>query len=223
MNCALWYINSRGVKEASKALSDRFREDMSIECKSNIIHKYRLLWLNLSELVQMLGNAYARTYSTYSLFMFVNVTIATYGAISEIIDAGMSLKVVGLIFLTSYCIFLLYVFCNCSHKATVQVAHGVQDTLLNLNILNLDLQTQREIDLFIIAIEMNPPVVSLRGYASINRELLISVSLLFLENKIVTIISLFQFFSKIAIYLLVLLQFKLSLIAQNAYVKGKTG
>lgn len=176
MNCALWYINSRAIKEASKALSDRFRADMGIECKSAVIHNYRLLWLNLSELVQMLGNAYARTYSTYSLFMFVNVTIATYGALAEIIDKGMSLKVIGLIFLAVYCILLLFVFCDCSHKATLEVAQGVQNTLLNLNLLNVDLQTQREIDLFIIAIEMNPPVVSLRGYADINRELLSSVS-----------------------------------------------
>lgn len=176
MNCALWFINSKAIKQASKALSHRFRADMGIECKSAVIHKYRLLWLNLSEIVQSLGNAYARTYSTYSLFMCVNVTIAIYGAISEIIDKGMSLKVYGLLFLSSYCIFLLYVFCDCSHKASLEVAQGVQNTLLNLNLLNLDLQTQKEIDLFIIAIEMNPPVVSLRGYAAINRDLLISVS-----------------------------------------------
>lgn len=116
------------MKEASKALSNRFRADMGIECKSVVIHKYRLLWLNLSELVQMLGNAYARTYSTYSLFMFVNVTIAIYGAISEMIDNGLSLKVLGLIFVASYCSFLLYVFCDCSHKASLEVAQGVQNT-----------------------------------------------------------------------------------------------
>lgn len=188
MNCALWFINSKAVEEASKALSARFRADMEIECKSTVIHNYRLLWLNLSELVQMLGNAYARTYSTYSLFMFVNVTIAIYGAISEIIDKGMSLKVIGLFFMATYCILLLYIFCDCSHKATLQVAQGVQNTLLNLNLLNADLQTQREIDLFILAIEMNPAVVSLRGYADINRELLSSVSLLF--NRVLELISL---------------------------------
>lgn len=195
MNCALWYINSTAVKEASKALSYRFRADMGIECKSVVIHKYRLLWLNLSELVQMLGNAYARTYSTYSLFMFVNVTIAIYGAISEIIDNGLSLKVLGLIFVASYCSFLLYVFCDCSHKASLEVAQGVQNTLLNLNLLNLDLQTQREIDLFIIAIEMNPPVVSLRGYSDINRELLISVS------KLVCTVTLILNFNNFSLYL----------------------
>lgn len=55
------------------------------------------------------------------------------------------------------------------------MAQGVQDTLLSINLLNVDLQTQREIDLFIVAIEMNPAVVSLRGYGNVNRELLSSV------------------------------------------------
>lgn len=83
-----------------------------------------------------------------------------------------------------------------------QVAQGVQDTLLSINLFNVDLPTQKEvtvqcmnvfflhfngiaifshlhivlqIDLFIQAIEMNPAVVSLKGYADVNRELLSSV------------------------------------------------
>lgn len=77
----------------------------------------------------------------------------------------------------------------------------MQDTLLSINLFNIDLPTQREvdthfpfawqsqgesedqliiffslqIDLFIQAIEMNPAVVSLKGYADVNRELLTSV------------------------------------------------
>lgn len=69
MNAALWYCNCLGTRVASKSLSDCFREDVGIECTASIISQYRFLWLNLSELVQALGNAYARTYSTYCLFM----------------------------------------------------------------------------------------------------------------------------------------------------------
>lgn len=69
MNAALWYCNCLGTRVASKSLSERFREDVGIECTASIISQYRFLWLNLSELVQALGNAYARTYSTYCLFM----------------------------------------------------------------------------------------------------------------------------------------------------------
>lgn len=56
-----------------------------------------------------------------------------------------------------------------------KVAQGVQDTLLSINLLTVDQPTQKEIDLFIQAIEMNPATVSLKGYAAVNRELLTAV------------------------------------------------
>ncbi|XP_031624857.1 gustatory and odorant receptor 22-like [Contarinia nasturtii] len=202
MNCALWYINCRGIKEASKSLSNSFKEDLHEDINAQIISQYRYLWLNLSEMLQALGNAYARTYSTYCLFMFVNITIAIYGAVSEIFDHGFrfSFKEMGLLVDATYCSILLFVFCDCSHKSTLTVAQGVQDTLLSLNLFNVDLPTQKEIDLFIQAIEMNPAVVSLKGYADVNRELL--------SSSIATI----------TIYLIVLLQFKLSLVTQYTHV-----
>ncbi|XP_075977830.1 gustatory and odorant receptor 22-like [Anticarsia gemmatalis] len=195
MNCALWYINCRGIKIASQSLSECFRRDVGIECTSKLISRYRYLWLNLSEQLQSLGNAYARTYSTYCLFMFANITIAVYGALSEIVDHGFrfSFKEVGLVVDAAYCSTLLFIFVDCSHKSTLKVAAGVQDTLLSIDVLTVDRPTQKEIDHFIQAIEMNPAVVSLKGYAEVNRELLTSA------------------ISMIAIYLIVLLQFKISL------------
>lgn len=182
MNCALWYINCRAIGVASRSLSDCFAKDMQLQCKANIITPYRFLWLNLSELLQTLGNAYTRTYATYCLFMFVNITIAVYGALSEIFDHGFafSFKEIGLIVDAIYCTTLLYIFAECSDNATRQVAQGVQDTLLSLNLRQLDQQTHKEIDIFIQAIEMNPAIVSLKGYGNVNRELLTSVGILFI-------------------------------------------
>ncbi|KAL9891472.1 gustatory and odorant receptor 22-like [Glossina fuscipes] len=197
MNAALFYINSKGTKIASKSLSDCFRKDMRVECNYIMIKQYRLLWLNLSEILQALGNAYARTYCTYCLFMSINITIGSYGALSEILEFGFSYKVLGLVVLTIYCASLLFIICDCAQSATSVMAEGVQSTLLSLNLLQLDVQTQKEIDHFISAIELNPPVVNLRGYALINRELLTAT------------------ISTIAIYLIVLLQFKLSIVAQK--------
>lgn len=108
----------------------------------------------------------------------MNITIALYGTISEIIDYGFqfSFKEIGLIVDTVYCSVLLLVFCDCSHTSTLQVAQGVQDTLLSINMLSVDQPTQREIDIFIQAVEMNPAIVSLKGYGEVNRRLLTSVS-----------------------------------------------
>lgn len=103
--------------------------------------------------------------------------MATYGALSEILDHGFgfSFKEMGLFVDAIYCSVLLFIFCDCSHNATLQVAQGVQDTLLSINVLTVDNPTQKEIDLFIQAILMNPAIVSLKGYANVNRGLLTSV------------------------------------------------
>lgn len=155
------------------------------------------------------------------IYRFVNITIAIYGAISETIDHGFrfSFKEIGLIVDTLYCSTLLFIFCDCSHNATNQVAQGVQDTLLSINMLTIDTPTQKEIDIFIQAIEMNPAIVSLKGYAEVNRALLTSVSRT--TKKIITfnhLLIYFQSVSTIAIYLIVLIQFKLSLVSQQAPV-----
>lgn len=151
--------------------------------------------------------------------MFVNITIAIYGVMSEIFDHGFgsSFKEVGLVVVVIYCSSLLFIFADCSHNATLLVAQGVQDTLLSINLLSVDRPTQGEIDLFIQAIEMNPAIVSLKGYAHVNREMLTSVNFL----KIFVICFYFNFFfffksvTTMAIYLIVLLQFKLSLISSQ--------
>lgn len=78
---------------------------------------------------------------------------------------------------------------------------------------------------------MNPAVVSLKGYADVNRELLSSVSGTFsanfngktIDNTCdISFKSLFrlQSVTTIAIYLIVLLQFKLSLISQQQISKA---
>lgn len=103
---------------------------------------------------------------------------------SEIIDHGFqfSFKEIGLIVDTIYCSILLFVFCDCSHSSTLQVAQGVQDTLLWINLLAVDQPAQKEIDIFVQAVEMNPAIVSLKGYAEVNRALLTSVRI---ENPLI--------------------------------------
>lgn len=56
---------------------------------------------------------------------FVNITVAIYGALSEIFDHGLgfSFKELGLLVDASYCGILLFVFCDCSHKSTLTVCH----------------------------------------------------------------------------------------------------
>ncbi|CAH1113538.1 unnamed protein product [Psylliodes chrysocephalus] len=196
MNSGLWYINCRAIINASQALARHFQGDVDDFCTAYIIAHYRVLWLELSEMLQGIGNAYARTYASYSLFMIANITIATYGFISEITEHGItfSFKEMGLMVASLYCMTLLYIYCDCSHKASDAIASKVQTSLMNIRLNTIDKSAAREIDLFLTAIRLNPPTVSLKGYSDVDRKLLTSS------------------ISTIAIYLIVLLQFKISLV-----------
>ncbi|XP_056636707.1 gustatory and odorant receptor 22-like [Diorhabda sublineata] len=196
MSSALWYINCRAIGNASYALAKSFQMEIDSHCTSSIISHYRVLWLELSELLQAIGNAYARTYATYSLFMITNITIATYGFISEIMEHGItfSFKEVGLLVASVYCLVLLCIYCNCSHEASDNIASKVQASLMEIKLNFVNVATVKEIDLFLTAIRLNPPTVSLKGYSDVDRKLITSSV------------------STIAIYLIVLLQFKISLI-----------
>ncbi|KAF5285309.1 hypothetical protein FQA39_LY04408 [Lamprigera yunnana] len=204
MNCALWYINCRAIGNASQCVADSFQKDMDGHTCAYIIGHYRFLWLRLSDIVQKLGNAYARTYIAYSLFMLTNLTVAIYGFTSEIVDHGFTFtfKEVGLLVDTAYCGILLFVFCNCSHEASINISNRVQNTLMNVQLAKVDKSTAKEIELFLIAIRINSPKVTLKGYTVVNRELISSMV------------------GTIAIYLIVLLQFKISLV-RSAEITGK--
>lgn len=113
-------------------------------------------------------------------------------------DVGInfSFKETGLLVDSVYCLTLLYIFCDCSHQASINIASRVQYALLETPLNTVDKHTAKEvilrvfsliftllsnvsifvqIELFLIAIQMNPPKVSLKGYTVVNRELVTSV------------------------------------------------
>lgn len=51
-----------------------------------------------------------------------------------------------------------------------------RERLLNVNLSSVDVRTRQEVHMFLTAIEKNPPVMNLNGYANINRKLISSVS-----------------------------------------------
>lgn len=56
-----------------------------------------------------------------------------------------------------------------------QVGLDFQTKLLNVNLTAVDKATEKEVEMFLIAIAKNPPTMNLNGYANINRELITSV------------------------------------------------
>lgn len=58
-----------------------------------------------------------------------------------------------------------------------QVGLEFQNRLLNVNLGGFDKNTQREVEMFLVAIAKNPPIMNLDGFTNINRELFTTVSI----------------------------------------------
>lgn len=195
--CSLWYINCTAFGLASKELQAHMKATLKQEKSSKKLASYRNLWVDLSHMMQQLGKAYSNMYGIYCLVIFFTTIIASYGSLSEIIDHGVTFKELGLFIIVIYCMTLLFIICNEAHHASRRVGLGFQDILLNVNLTTVDVATQKEIEMFLVAIDKNPPTMNLDGYANINRQLITS-NVTFM-----------------ATYLVVLMQFKLTLLRQS--------
>lgn len=74
-----------------------------------------------------------------------------YGFTSEVVDHGVkfTFKEMGLLVDAVYCLVLLYIFCDCSHKASENIAERVQWTLMEINLRQVDEATVREVRIYL--------------------------------------------------------------------------
>lgn len=177
--CSLWYVNCTAFGTASKALTQQLHNALESERPAKKITEYRHLWVDLSHLMQQLGKAYSNMYGIYCLVIFFTTIIATYGALSEILDHGATYKEGGLFIIVFYFMGLLFIICNEAYHASRKVGLDFQEKLLNVNLTKVDSPTRKEVEMFLVAIAKNPPTMNLDGYATINRELITSVSWIF--------------------------------------------
>ncbi|XP_055642714.1 gustatory and odorant receptor 22 isoform X2 [Toxorhynchites rutilus septentrionalis] len=196
--CSLWFVNCTAFGTASKAFAKQLSDLLATERSATKLTEYRYLWIDLSHMMQQLGKAYSNMYGIYCLVIFFTTIIATYGSLSEIIEHGATYKEVGLFVIVFYCMGLLFIICNEAHHASKRVGLNFQERLLNVNLTAVDKATQKEVEMFLLAIDKNPPTMNLDGYANINRGLITSN------------------ISFMATYLIVLMQFKLTLLRQGA-------
>lgn len=119
--CCLWFLNCTAFGAASQALSKKLEETIQKPKPAQHITKYRHLWVDLSHMMQQLGRAYSNMYGIYCLIIFFTTIIATYGALSEILDHGATYKELGLFIIVTYCMSLLFIICNKAHLASQRV------------------------------------------------------------------------------------------------------
>lgn len=139
-------------------------------------------------------------YSLYLMMIFFTTIIASYGSLSEIIDHGFTFKEIGLIMIVFYCMTILFIICNQAHHASIEVGYNFQELLLNVNLMQASQPVKKEVEMFLVAIQKNPPVMNLNGYAEVGRGLLTSVSIIH-SGAHVALLMVDSFHCQIAIHL----------------------
>lgn len=92
-----------------------------------------------------------------------------YGFTSEVIEHGItfSFKEMGLLVDTLYCGVLLFIFCDCSDKASANIAERVQTSLLNIRVDTVDVDTMREVSVVYLALLFFVLVICNRNIRSV--------------------------------------------------------
>ncbi|KAG6446002.1 hypothetical protein O3G_MSEX004223 [Manduca sexta] len=94
--CSLWYINCNAFGTASRGLAINLHKALESDHPALKLAQYRHLWVDLSHMMQQLGRAYSNMYGIYCMVIFFTTTISLYGALSEILEHGLSYKEMGL-------------------------------------------------------------------------------------------------------------------------------
>ncbi|KAB0803449.1 hypothetical protein PPYR_00419 [Photinus pyralis] len=200
--CSLWFVNCTCKGIAAKGLADSLHDALESQNAATRLAEYRDLWVDLSHLMQQLGKAYSGMYALYCLLVLLTTIVASYGCLTEILDRGLSFKELGLFVITIYCLGLLYIICNEAYHASRKMGPGFRERLLNVNLNAVDVRTRQEVNMFLTAIDKNPPIMNLNQYANVNRRLLSSV------------------ITSVSTYLVMLMQFRFTLL-RNASLAAR--
>ncbi|XP_076267040.1 gustatory and odorant receptor 22-like isoform X2 [Rhynchophorus ferrugineus] len=201
--CSLWFINCTAKGRVAVWLADDLYQALQVKDSASKLADYREMWVDLSHMMQQLGKAYSGMYALYCLLVLLTTIVATYGCLTEILDYGLSLKQAGLFIISFYCLTLLFIICNEAHAASRKMGPEFRERLLNVNLASIDHKTMEEVNMFLTAIDQNPPIMNLNGYANINRKLITST------------------LTSSATYLVMLMQFRLSLMRNAAIAARK--
>ncbi|XP_030746043.1 gustatory and odorant receptor 22 [Sitophilus oryzae] len=193
---SLWYINTNSMGKVAGRLAVLLNEAL-LEGSAEKVEDYRDIWVDLSHMLQQFGKAYSGLYACMYLLVPVTTIVATFGCVTEILDHGLSLKEAGLFIIAIYCCILLFIFCNEAYRASNKMGSDFRDILMSIDLNTVDNRIVQEVNMFLIAIQKNPPIMNLNGYTNINRKLLSTTA------------------TSVATYLVILMQFRMTLMRNS--------
>ncbi|XP_033609225.1 gustatory and odorant receptor 24 [Cryptotermes secundus] len=187
-----WYLLCSLLKKTTQSLAVSFQKDVDTAVRpSLVVARYKGLWLQLSRLVRQTGVATCYTYGFYVLYLFLMLTVSIYGVFSTL-AAGPQLSLVYLIGDSIITGIQLFVVCDGASSVSREVGLKFQGRLLDIREMHMSDKVAKEVDAFLMTIDVCPPEINFGGYVTVNRGILPSLG------------------SMLVTYLIVLVQFAMS-------------
>ncbi|PNF24722.1 hypothetical protein B7P43_G16644, partial [Cryptotermes secundus] len=172
-----WYLLCSLLKKTTQSLAVSFQKAGDVDTAvrpSLVVARYKGLWLQLSRLVRQTGVATCYTYGFYVLYLFLMLTVSIYGVFSTL-AAGPQLSLVYLIGDSIITGIQLFVVCDGASSVSREVGLKFQGRLLDIREMHMSDKVAKEVDAFLMTIDVCPPEINFGGYVTVNRGILPSV------------------------------------------------
>ncbi|XP_021922817.1 gustatory and odorant receptor 22-like [Zootermopsis nevadensis] len=162
----------RCLIRAATILNKCFKRDIGQRTFSaDLMRSYRILWLRWSQLVSHMGYMMGKVFCLYLVLLLLAITMSLYGFLSQMDEKQITFAHTGLGVFSLFCIAALYHFCNLAYYSSNIVGVEIRDELQLIAPSEVTKDVFHEVNMFLDTISMNPPVVSVAGFANVDRGL----------------------------------------------------
>ncbi|KDR17938.1 hypothetical protein L798_08152 [Zootermopsis nevadensis] len=166
-----WIIGFNALAIAGCSLAKRFKNDLRQTGPSaKMIEEYRILRLRLSRLVSDAGGVMGKVMIVNVISFGCLASMSLYTSLSMDSEER-KIEKIGMGTLAATGILHLYSLCNAASKATYSVKTMIQEELQFIRISSESDAVGKAVTAFLQTILLNPPIISMLGFADINRGL----------------------------------------------------
>ncbi|KAK3926523.1 Gustatory and odorant receptor 22 [Frankliniella fusca] len=187
---SMWLLSSRALCIAAEALRESMHEMVVTgTCTPDRLSDYRLAWLELSDLTQESGRAWTYQCGHQLLYLFLLMTVTSFGVLAGVARHTLEPRTLAYGALAAGSAFILFIVCSAAETSADKVAQVLREDLLMVQLSDDTQRFKNEVQMFMTALAMDPPIVNLSGYATVNRALFASL----LETMVTYLVVLVQF------------------------------
>ncbi|XP_065217158.1 gustatory and odorant receptor 24-like [Planococcus citri] len=171
---AYWYINCIYTKSIAKEIISLAQKILTQNEHAGKLHEITSLWITSCELMEQFYVIHSTLLLVYIIDTIVAMTIFAFICMnsSAFIDIyGVGIQLNGLF----VCMFIIFLICETAYSVFKQVVINQRKILLSENLTRMNSSMLQSILIFLEAIFVKNPGVSIKGYLTLNRSVFVSI------------------------------------------------